>query len=168
MGNKIVVIGISHKYQIPNNPDADAFETLIGSILDSSDFKAIAEEMSREALTQKNASQSICEIVANGRGVVHIYCDPDNAKRLELKIRSENEIRSDGFLQSRPEDEIDQEVQNSHDRREQYWLSQIFGIACTPILAVIGANHVNSFGEKLVTQRIAFEVLDSDWRPQIT
>jgi hypothetical protein len=90
--NRIVLIGTSHTYQLPDNAYASAFADFIRNSIDSSDATAIAEEMNLEALAQKGASQSICSRIANERGIRHLYCDPDNGTRNRLQIRGENGI----------------------------------------------------------------------------
>jgi hypothetical protein len=163
--NRIVLIGTSHKYQLPDNAYASAFADFIRNSLDSSNATAIAEEMSLEALAQKGASQSICCGIANERGIRHLYCDPDNETRSRLQIQGENDIRLAGFLNDLAEKIINQDVRVSHDRRECYWLSRIIDFNLWPILFICGANHVDSFAAKARTATFSIEVLERDWSP---
>jgi hypothetical protein len=163
--NRIVLIGTSHKYQLPDNADASAFANLIRSSIDSSDAAAIAEEMSLEALAQKGASQSICSEVANERAIRHLYCDPDNETRNRLTIQGENDIRLAGFFNNLSEGEIEKNIHASHDRRELYWLSRILQFNCWPIIFICGANHVDSFSAKIRAGNLSPEVLERDWSP---
>jgi hypothetical protein len=96
--NEIALIGTSHTYQRPGNPDAGAFEGFIKSLLDSSNFAAIVEEMNVEALSEQGAALSICKRVADERGARHLYCDPDRQMRSRHEIRQE---RDDEVRQAR-------------------------------------------------------------------
>lgn len=163
--NQISLIGTSHSYQLPDNAHASAFASFIRSVLDSSNFAVIAEEMSPEALSQKGASQSVCKQVADERGIHHLYCDPDNQVRKELRIQGENDIRADGFFKNHSEDEINRNVHASHACREQYWLDRILTLGCWPVLFVCGANHVEGFSANVQAQGLSPKVLVADWSP---
>jgi hypothetical protein len=163
--NEIALIGTSHTYQRPGNPDAGTFEGFIKSLLDSSNFAAIVEEMSAQALSEQGAALSICKRVADEQGVRHLYCDPDRQTRSRHEIRQENEIRATAHFKRISEQEILKQIQASYDRREQYWLDRILELDCWPVLFVCGANHVDSFGAKVKAGGLSAKVLISDWSP---
>src|SRR4030088_1268200 len=96
--NEIALIGTSHTYQRPGNPDAGAFEGFIKSLLDSSNFAAIVEEMNVEALSEQGAALSICKRVADERGARHLYGAPAREMRTRHEIRQE---RDDEVRQAR-------------------------------------------------------------------
>lgn len=82
----VILIGTSHKYQLPGGPTADEFRAFIERVCAEFHVRAIAEEASLEALAQKHASQSACEKIANDLGISHRYCDPNNEQRTALGI----------------------------------------------------------------------------------
>jgi hypothetical protein len=163
--NEIALVGTSHSYQLPDNEHANTFASFIRSVLDSSNFTAIAEEMSSEALSQKGASESICKQVADERGLRHLYSDPDSNVRNRLCIQGENDIRLAGFLNNHSNDEINRNVRASHGRREKYWLDGILALDCWPVLFVCGANHIDGFGANAKAQGLSPKVLVADWCP---
>jgi hypothetical protein len=89
----VVLIGTSHKHQLPENPEADAFRTFIKQLYAIKAFQAIAEEMSLEELANRNVTRSICTQIANELGVCHQYCDPDKEQRSALGLRHKNIIK---------------------------------------------------------------------------
>lgn len=163
--NGIAVVGTSHAYQLPSNSAAPAFEAFIKSLFLSSDFAAIGEEMSIEALSEHGAAISICKRIADERGVRHLYCDPDRQTRHRLDIRQENGIRAVAQLEGVSEQEIRKRIQASHGRREQYWLDRVLELDSWPVLFICGADHVDSFASKAREHGISAEVLRPDWCP---
>jgi hypothetical protein len=163
--NVITLIGASHAYQYPGNPDADAFEAFIRAIMHSQHFAAIVEEMSLEALSEHGAPLSICKRVADERGTRHCYCDPDRDTRSRNDIRQENEIRVSAHFKGSSEREIREKIRASHDRREQYWLDRIIELDRWPVLFICGADHIGSFCVKVRALGIVANVFISDWVP---
>lgn len=161
-----VLVGSSHKYQLPDIPSSTKFKRFIDRVCAANAIRSIAEEMSIEALQQKQALTSICEIVANFRGIPHKYCDPNNNERSQLGIRSETDIRLQGFYQDWDEDRIEAAVRASHQIREAYWLRQILALDVWPALFVCGANHVSHFADLLKEHGVNVEIAASDWKPQ--
>lgn len=121
----VVLLGTSHKYQHPDDPSSAQFIQLIDRICNAYQIRAIGEEMSMEALQQKQTSKSTCETIANSRGFFHKYCDPNDAERSRLGIRGETDIRLQGFFQNWDEDRVEATVRASHQIREIYWLQQL-------------------------------------------
>ena len=50
--------------------------------------KALAEEMSLEALCDVSVGQSVCQQAAETLGIPHRYCDPSSNDRQALDIHS--------------------------------------------------------------------------------
>jgi hypothetical protein len=163
--NDIAVVGTSHTYQLPGAPAAAAFEAFIKSLFLSSNFAAIAEEMSIEALSERGATISVCKQVADKRGARHLYCDPDRQTRACLDIRQENGIRATAQSERVSEEEIRKRIQASHDRREEYWLDRIIKLDSWPLLFICGADHVDSFVSKAREHGLSVKVLMPDWSP---
>jgi hypothetical protein len=82
----VAVIGTSHTYQRPGHATEGAFRQLIQDVCVALKVRAIAEEMSLEALVQKDTSESICEGMAKAADLPHRYCDLDNEQRRALNI----------------------------------------------------------------------------------
>ena len=162
---KVAVVGTSHIYQRPDNPNAVAFEELIQSLLEASHFGAIGEEMSIEALSEHGTATSICERIAGERGIRHLYCDPDWQTRLRHDIWQENQIRWTAHTERLSEQEIRERILASYDRREHYWLDRILELDCWPLLFICVADHVDSFAAKVRARGRSAKVLRFDWSP---
>src|SRR5258706_12546593 len=100
----VYLIGTSHQYQI-RRPDVDlpydAFKLLVFDAVRTHNVALIAEEMSLEALAERQASKSICKDVADDTGLPHCYCDPETAERSALGIEDEQLIRINTWLSAR-------------------------------------------------------------------
>jgi len=159
----VVLIGTSHKYQRPANPAEQEFRNLLEQTCKAYEVRAIAEEMSDGALTQRGASQSLCEQIANAKGIAHRYCDPNNEQRQALGIRQENDIRYEAFRNDWDSDRLEQEIRATYAIRERYWLNQLLDLNCWPVLFVCGANHIKSFCNKLEANGLHADVVARDW-----
>jgi len=161
----VILIGTGHKHQWPGVPTADEFRAFIEHVCAEFHVRAIAEEMSAEALAQKHISQSACEKIAKALGISHRYCDPNNKRRTALGIKGEQEIRYAGFQNDWDKEELEREIRASHSIREHYWMEQLLDLDCWPTLFVCGANHVEPFQELLVANGLSVHVVARDWAP---
>jgi len=162
----ITLIGTSHRLQVPGKPGSADLEREIERVLNARNFAAIAEEMSLEALMEKDAAESICKRVADRRRLRHEYCDPDRETRSRLGIPTDsNLIKALGQLQGWTEAEIDRKVREAFSQREQYWLERLLELDSWPVLFVCGADHVGTFPEKVKTIGRTVSVLHRDWEP---
>ena len=159
----VMLIGTSHKYQLRGTPAADAFRTFIEQVCATKPFRAIAEDMSLEGLTNRQASRSVCEEIAIELGLCHRYCDPDNQQRSTLGIRQKNIIKIEGWLSGRSEENIRQEISTSHSIREQCWLDKLLDLERWPVLFVCGACHIESFGRLAEANGLSVDVAAVDW-----
>ena len=162
----VILVGTSHTYQYPNNAGSDAFRDFIQSVCGKRKARAVAEELSVEALQEKAASQSVCEIVAANIGVTHRHCDPTSLERAELGIQQETLIRARGFLENWGKRRFNQEIRASHDIRERHWLRQLLALDRCPVVFVCGANHVTAFQNKLRENGIGVGIAHRDWEPK--
>jgi hypothetical protein len=163
--NSLVLIGTSHEYQMRSNAAASEFEALIDEVCTRFQVRAIAEEMSLEALAQKNASVTVCKGVADDRDLCHRYCDVNSEQRAALGVRSENDIKAKGWLAGWDAETIEREIRKSHAIREHYWLAQLREMNCWPMLFVCGANHVAPFQALLKVGGISTHIRAHDWAP---
>jgi hypothetical protein len=165
---KIYIIGTAHKLQTSNGcrtRDLEAFKDYLREVCKRTSIKAIAEEMSLEALTESNMTESTCEAITKELSLQHQYSDPDRATRQRLGIRQENDLRAEGFLKNWSGEELQRNICVEHEKREKYWLDQIKVLSNYPLLFVCGANHINSFGMLLRSQGLNFQILADDWAP---
>jgi hypothetical protein len=161
----IVLLGTSHKYQLPGHAAEGEFRSLVVQAAASAKVRAIAEEMSQEALAQKHAAQSICEEIANVAGLAHRYCDPDNEQRSARNIQDAQKIRLDGFYCDWSPERIEQEVAVSHSIRERYWFTQLSFLDIWPTLFICGADHIDGFCLMLEEKGFHVEIAVRDWSP---
>jgi hypothetical protein len=159
----VVLVGTSHKYQLPGNPAEHEFRNLLEQICEVFEVRAIAEEMSVEALAQKRASQSLCEQIASAKGIHYRSCDPNNEQRQALHIRQEQDIRLEAFFNDWDNDRLDREIRAAHAIRERHWLDQLLDLNCWPALFVCGANHIKSFYGALDANGLHADVVAWDW-----
>jgi hypothetical protein len=159
----VVLIGTSHTYQRSGHAREGEFRTLINEVSAAFKVRAIAEEMSREALEQKETSRSLCEEIANAAGLSHRYCDPNNEQRKALNLRGKQDIEWDGFCFDWSPERIEQEVAASHSIRERYWLTQLLQLARWPVLFICGADHIDSFYLVLKSKGLHVDIVVRDW-----
>jgi hypothetical protein len=159
----VVLVGTSHKYQLPRNPAEQEFRNLLARVCEAYGVQAIAEEMSIEALVQKRAAQSLGEHIADAKGITHRYCDPNNGQRKLLHIRQEQDIRTEAFLNDWDSERLEQEIRAAHAIRERHWLDHLLDLNCWPTLFVCGADHIRSFGGLLDQNGLRAHVVTLDW-----
>ncbi len=156
---KVIVVGTSHPIQVA---DRD-FESFLHCLCQTFAVRAVAEEMSAEALGETKCSTSVLMRIAKSLGVAHRFCDPNRRERVELQIDQESNIRAQALLPGWSEAEIAQRVIESHAKRERYWLAHLRGLDQWPVLFVCGAGHVASFSQLLEQERITAHVAADDW-----
>ncbi len=157
----VIVVGTSHTIQ---TADLD-LKLFLERLCREFKVRAVAEEMSEEALAEKSCAASIPMQVASALRVPHRFCDPNRVERAKLEIRQENDIRVEAFLSNSTlsESEIAACIAESHAKRERYWLEQLRGLSVWPVLFICGANHVASFCQLLKQQGIVAHVAAEDW-----
>lgn len=163
---KVILIGTAHHYQESGKPGTHELRAFAEKCGREFGIRAIGEEMSREALKERNVSSSVGADLARTLGMPHRYCDPHRHKRVQIGISQENDIRASGFLQDWSDEEIDAKIQSARRRREEYWISQIIDLALWPLLFICGATHIDSLRDLLRTHGIAVQVACQDWAPE--
>src|SRR2546426_7823847 len=122
----VIVVGTSHPVQMATDDlNAEAGEELMAFLENlclKREIRAVAEEMSAEALAESGCLDSIPMRLARSLRVEHRFCDPDRSERGRLGIRQENDIRTKAFLSGWSESEISSRILAEHAKREQYWL----------------------------------------------
>jgi hypothetical protein len=164
---EIYLIGTSHLFQVPGQPGADAFAREVTSAIKLANFTAIGEEMSPEALAQRQATESICKQIADKQSIRHRYCDPDMAMRRCHGIEDEYAICYETKKFGYAREEGQRRIKRARDRREQYWLCRVLALRCWPILFICGAEHVDSFAEKAIRGGRSVQILFPDWAPTV-
>ena len=157
----VIVVGTSHTIQTTD----PALQPFLVTLCRKFNARAVAEEMSEEALAEKNRDASIPMHVAKALHIRHRFCDPDKTQRAKLDIRQENDLRIEAFLSNctLSEPDIAARVADSHAKRERYWLDQLRDLKVWPVLFVCGADHVASFSQLLKQQGMAVHVAAEDW-----
>lgn len=162
----IIVVGTSHTIQTTDM----ALQPFLENLCQKFNVRAVAEEMSEEALAEKDRAASIPMRVAKTLQIPYRFCDPDRTQRATLGIRQENDIRLEAFLSNSAlsEAEIATRLADSHAKREQYWLNQLRDFNVWPVLFVCGADHVASFSQLLKRQGMTVHVAAEDWASHST
>jgi len=147
----VYLIGVNHKYQlglggepirVEGTPAEFAeFEQFIRDSIDTYHIRAVAEEMSLAALKKHFISgDSVLCRLARAAGVAHRYCDPDPETRNRLNIES-------------------------NDHRERHWIEELTSLNVFPVLFVLGADHIDSFGLLLREHGFTPSTLARAWQP---
>ena len=129
-------------------------------------MKAIAEEMSIEALEDYGVRRSIGQQVADALHIAHRYCDPSRQEREAHGIFQENDIRMAGFHANSEPHEVEAAIQDAFAMRELYWLAHVLQLDTWPVLFICGANHTEAFRDLLQADGIVVHVLFPRWQPQ--
>lgn len=159
----VVLVGTCHTYQYPGNEGEAAFRNMIERICGQYEVRAIAEELSEEAMAENNVATSICKQIAGSLSISHHCVDPSRGQRRRLAIRQENEIRFVAHFSEQDEDAIQEAIRASHSARESLWLDQLLKLDIWPTLFVCGANHIESFSGTLKAKQLAMKIAHRDW-----
>jgi len=155
----VVVVGTSHTIQTTDV----ALKPFLEGLCQLFKVRAVAEEMSAEALAEKSCPVSIPMQVASALNLPHRLCDPNRAQRASLGIQQENDIRISVFPSVLPESEVSARVAESHGKRERHWLEQLRSLDTWPVLFVCGADHVASFSRLLEAEGLGTHIAAEDW-----
>lgn len=157
----IIIVGTSHAIQIAD----PALQPFLESLCREYNVRAMAEEMSEEALAQNRCAASIPMQVASVLALPHKLCDPNNAERAKLEIYQVSEIRMWNSISNSAlsESEIAARLKESYEKRERYWLERLRCLNVWPVLFICGSDHVASFCKLLEVQSIAAYVVAKDW-----
>ncbi len=104
---------------------------------------AIAEELSKQVVDDREGGMSVAKQVADDIRLHHLYCDPDRDERKKLGITLETDCSV----------------------REAIWLSRVKSLSPneTSIIFVCGANHSSTFNSTLERSGIQARIHCSDW-----
>jgi hypothetical protein len=105
------------------------------------DVKVIAEESHEDVLRKFSATKSVASVVASELGVKHLFCEPSIAEREQLGITSTG--RREDF-----------------EKREKFWLEKLRDLKETPILFILGPNHMAGFSELAKNNGMSVEVAE--------
>ncbi|HQY59347.1 MAG: hypothetical protein WBB60_16915 [Nitrospira sp.] len=139
----VYLLGVGHQVQHngpPMTPEREHatrdFCTFLKSRAKDLNISMLAEEFSEDALRISKAHVAIVKDVAHSLGLKHLFCDPTRQERVERGIN------------------------NNLESREQYWLSRLeHHYDSETILLVCGADHLESFREKLQDKGVKAEIL---------
>ena len=162
----VFLFGTRHDYQRPGSPGSEDFHVEIVRRCREHGIKAIAEEMSLDALRRFGAHESVCKRVGDSLGLTHRYCDPSIEEQKMLGIANPGRVGASGF--SPVAHEVDPGVQRENAIRRRYWLERIIELNAWPMLFVCGAVHTESFRELLHASNIVGNVLCGNWAPLIS
>ena len=165
----VVLIGTSHQYQTRGRgsapDDVDQFQELLTSLCSKHMVKGIAEEMNQAALSEREVSETVAQVVSATLRIEHQLSDPPPNIRLQLGIFGENEIRVDAWFKDWSPGQLEAEIRKSHEIRERHWLAQLQILNSWPILFICGANHSKPFSALLRESGYEVIVPFADWEP---
>ena len=163
--HSVAIVGTSHSLQVGLCGDslAHEFTEFLSGVCDRVPIRAIAEELSAEALVEKGRTTSLAMRVAQDRGLPHRLCDPSQRLRANLGIRQENDLALSPGWKSLSQAQRTAHLKAEDAKRERYWLEQLRELDVWPVLFVCGAFHVSSFVAILGAAEIASSVEILDW-----
>lgn len=118
-----------------------AFPQVLAQAVRETDAKMIAEESNEEVLPKFSATQSIVAVVASKMNIGHLFCEPGLAERERLGITGTGNL-------------------SDFEKREMYWLKRLRAVDMTPIIFVLGADHVHSFSALAKSSGAPVEIVD--------
>lgn len=168
----MILIGTAHTFQRPQTgpivPAIEEFRCFIRNLCVQNGVRALAEEMNRQALQEHGVQESIAQQLSRELGLIHQFSDPATKERSMLGIRSENDIRIEGWIKRWSQKEIDKAViqnANSDRVREGYWFLKLLEIDTWPILFICGADHFSPFSSLLRKADVTVVEACKDWSP---
>lgn len=165
----VFIVGTNHKYQFEARGvtlnDIYQFREYLRAMVSEHAIFAIAEEMSITALQENNLEYSVAQGLSAELGLAHDLSDPEPNIRLQLGIRSRNEIERDVFLCGNDQSAIENEIRHSYGIREEYWISRLSVLGVFPVLFICGADHVRFLDAKLSCAGYTAIILIKNWEP---
>ncbi len=168
----VVLVGTAHTYQLPligkHTAGIEKFRDTIRTLCSAHKVGAIAEEMDKTVLEEKGVLESVAQQVCSDLGLRHQFSDPSLKERKELGIRTDEEIRHEGWLNGWSQATIDSMVlsygtQSSDRVREQEWLRRIKALDIWPLLFICGANHFVPLRKLLHEAGMTVTEAHQDW-----
>jgi hypothetical protein len=164
---RVVLIGTWHQYQKGTAPPecVARFRQLLSSLCLEHSIKAIAEEMSQDAMPQ-GVNDSIPATVADQHYLKHQYSDPSNNVRSQLGIEGSSEIELSRQMNgwSCTDTEFLSFQRAEYAKREHYWMGQITELNCWPLLFVCGADHTQPFANLLIANKFEVQIAVEEWK----
>ena len=161
----VYLLGIAHSFQertfrnfrdggsLDHDPQRSAqFEVYLDNLVSRIKPHIVCEESNESKVQEVRAiddqSYSIAKKISDEHGIKHMFCDPDRRERCALYAKAATT-------------EID-DATNGYQLREREWLRRIAPFTHCVLLFICGANHVNSFKEKLERDGVTVEVICRD------
>ncbi len=170
---EIFLIGLNHGYQLEGcrtNDWTKFDEYLVFCRRELIDL--VAEELSEWAIGRNHhlgAIGSVAKNVSSRLNIAHLFCDPDEVERQRLGVLSDNELgQSLGFgniMNAEQAAIVEQKKREQWFIRERYWLEQLQRLHFSRCVFILGAQHVDSFAELLVSENFVVHIEHRDWEP---
>lgn len=167
MTRSVLIFGTDHKYQrrdpLVRESQHEEFAAYVMRLVSKYGVKLLAEEYTTQALKEQGVSETTVKTLANSLEIAHCYCDLDRKTRYRLRIFQEHDIRMEGFLKGRTEQEIVERIGQSHRTRERFWLERLREMELWPVLFICGADHASHFANLLRSKRLDVSIVEADW-----
>ena len=164
---QVLIVGTNHQIEMrgreASKHESDGFKKQLVEWCIKENPKAIAEEMSRDAVNEAGSPRTVPKEVAEELRLKHKYCDPGRETRVKLGIQDKNEIRMAAFIADRDLSEV---LKDRERKRERYWLKQLESLDTFPVFFVCGYCHVYSFKELLECHGFKTKILESNWKQE--
>jgi hypothetical protein len=182
----IHIIGVRHSLQVwttsirngesldARREDLEAFESYLTATAEASQAGLLAEEMSEERIEVLGpCATSVAKDVATRLQVEHLFCDPDSNQRRAIGLLVGEELRDQALAVSQKTgrewtDVYAEEIRGQFSVREELWLQRLmeFHLDATSVIFICGADHVDSFRNRLVARGISCDIISRDWQEE--
>jgi hypothetical protein len=153
------VIGVDHKreqypHSMNDKEKVERLQKTMRQLCQSKKIQLIAEEWCDDARSYWSVNRTYSEDIAIELAIEHLSCDPGQAERDKLQMRSREQIAQDlginfVFIQENSDEEhrVNEAAKKIDEKRERYWLEKIIGRVGTNknTLLVCGFGHSDSF-----------------------
>jgi hypothetical protein len=126
---------------------------------------SIAEELSRDALSERGQLRSVCEEISVQLQLPYRYCDPSRAEREAKGIRQKGDLDKDVFMGRLSPADLAAAVRLEHAKRESIWLGELRIFNTWPVLFICGAKHARPFSDLLNAAGFESTVIEENWLP---
>lgn len=168
MDKIIIIVGTNHEFQWADKcrllEEIDKFRDYLSRLVKKYNIRAIAEEMSIEALKTNGQEESIPFKIAQSYQISHQYSDPTLDEQSKLNIMNEGTIEYYGkYKYNWSKDEIQDRIKAAYRKREAVWIKKIQDLNTWPLLFVCGSEHVTPFCSQLCEQDYTVKIETNNW-----
>lgn len=169
MATQLFIIGTAHGFKCGGlnctSEQSEEFASELRSVCKTYGVRRMAEEMTADGRKYNKVNETVVHKVAREMDICHQDIDLDLAARQALAITDDTVLRASQTL---PVNDAGEKFAIALDDlrneiRERVWVARVLKEKLWPVLVVIGANHVQTFGMLWGKFGVTVKVLHKDW-----